>query len=203
VTGPTWLADSLAALMLATALYCISHLIASWVHGRAAEPDVDLMHVAMGVATAGMLVVAFDQRWNSGWAILFAACAAWFAIRGLHAALLPDVSSRSRHHVRHVLTCATMTYMRAGPSVPAAATSGSMPGMQHRPNAGAASQPSIVALGLTVVLLCYAGWQIAQLVAAERLTAACGGETMMLAPRVAVGCSIAMSVTMSYLLLTG
>jgi hypothetical protein len=200
VTGPSWLADSLAALMLATALYCIGHLIASWVHGRDAEPDVDLIHVAMGVAMAGVLVAAFDQRANLGWGLVFAVCAGWFALRGLRAVLRRQVRSRGLHHLQHALACAAMVYMFAGASVPAAAASGAMPAMHHGVN-GIAAQPSLAALGLTVVLLCHAGWNVAELVATQRRSTRLGGNAAMLAPRLAIGCSIAMSMTMSYMLL--
>jgi hypothetical protein len=202
VTGPSGLANSLAALMLATALYCIGHLIASWVHGRDAEPDVDLIHVAMGVAMAGMLVAAFDPSANVGWGVAFAVCAAWFAVRGLRAVRHPQVRSHGPHHVQHVLACGAMVYVFARSSVPAAEAAGSMPAMHHGPNAVAASAPSITALVLTVVLLCYAGWNVAELVAAQRRSTRLDGNATMLAPRLAIGCSIAMSVTMSYMLLT-
>jgi hypothetical protein len=66
VTGPTWLSDGLAALMIATAVYCAGHLIASRLRHREAEHDVDLMHIAMGIAMAGMLMAAFDRRGPTG-----------------------------------------------------------------------------------------------------------------------------------------
>lgn len=203
MTAPSWLVDSLAALMLATALYCIGHLIGSWVHGRDAQPVVDLMHIAMGLAMAGMLVAAFDHRANFGWGLGFAGWAAWFAGRGLRAFLRPHVRNRGRQHGQHVLACAAMVYMFAGSSAPVAEAAASMPAMQHGTNGVAASQPSMAALGLTVVLLCCAGANIAGLVACGPGPATRAPRMPMLAPRLAISCSVAMSMTMSYLLLIG
>lgn len=203
VTGPGWLVESLAALMLATALYCVAHLIASWVHARDAEPDVDLMHVAMGVAMAGMLVAAFDHHANVDFGLGFAGCATWFAVRGVGDLVHRHTGRRTRHHGQHVIACATMVYMFAGSSAPVAQAHASIPAMHHATDPVVASQPSIAALGLTVVLLCCAGWNVAELVAAEQRSTRLGGPAPMLAPRLGIGCAIAMSATMGYLLLTG
>ena len=55
MAGPAWLADSFAALMLLTALYCAARLVLARTRRRPTERDVDLVHVLMGVAMAGLL----------------------------------------------------------------------------------------------------------------------------------------------------
>ncbi len=85
MTGPSWLADGFAGLMLLTAGYCAGRLVAARVQRRPAERDVDLVHVLMGVAMAGMLVPRIGLRpagLRTGiWAVVFAAAAGWFAWR--------------------------------------------------------------------------------------------------------------------------
>ena len=58
MAGPAWLADSFAALMLLTALYCAGRLVVTRTWRRPTGQDVDLVHVLMGVAMAGMLAPA-------------------------------------------------------------------------------------------------------------------------------------------------
>ena len=71
--------------MLLTAGYCAGRLVAARVQRRPAERDVDLVHVLMGVAMAGMLVPRISLRpaglWTGIWAVVFAAAAGWFAWR--------------------------------------------------------------------------------------------------------------------------
>jgi hypothetical protein len=56
VAGPSWLVGLLAAVMIATAVYCASRLAAAWRRRRPTGYDVDVAHVLMGAAMAGMLV---------------------------------------------------------------------------------------------------------------------------------------------------
>jgi len=201
VTGPTGLMDGLAALMIATAVYCAGHLIVSWVHQRRAA-DADLMHTAMGVAMAAMLVATLDEHSTERWGFLFAVFAAWFALRGLRGLLHPDGRGRlAGQHGQHLLACGAMVYMLVGFSTPIAEASASMPAMTGGMAAvggvsHTAPQSPAIAVALAVVLLGYAGWNVAELVLAQP------AGSSILAPRTAIGCQIAMSVTMSYLLLT-
>ena len=78
MTGPSWLADTFAAVMIATAVYCLSRLVAARRWRRPTERDVDAVHVVMGVAMAGMLVPRLNPVADSGWEVIFGAAAAWF-----------------------------------------------------------------------------------------------------------------------------
>lgn len=55
MTGPSWLADVLAAVVISVALFSAGRLIASRGRPRRGEVDADGVHVLMGVAMAGML----------------------------------------------------------------------------------------------------------------------------------------------------
>jgi hypothetical protein len=88
VTGPSWLAGGLAVVMIATAVYCVSRLVAAWRWRRPTEYDVDGVHVLMGVGMAGMLVPRLNPAAGSGWdiggAAVFGAAMAWFGWRAIH-----------------------------------------------------------------------------------------------------------------------
>ena len=78
MTGPSWLAGILAAIMIATAGYCASRLIIARAHRRREEHDADLVHTVMGVAMAGMLVSWLNPLPDGVWAVMFAAGTGWF-----------------------------------------------------------------------------------------------------------------------------
>jgi len=157
MTGPSWLANFLAAVMIATAVYCFSRLVAAWRWERRTDYDVDGVHMLMGVAMAGMLVPRLNPFWDSGWEVVFGAATAWFGwqtVRGYRDE--PAVGRRwAAHHLQHVVACGAMLYMflavapaRAGSSAPGMAMGGS----------GSAARFPALALVLTLALLGYVIW---------------------------------------------
>ena len=50
MAGPTWLAGTFAAVMIATAAYSASRLAVSRRRGQATEFDADTLHTVMGAA---------------------------------------------------------------------------------------------------------------------------------------------------------
>ena len=134
MTGPSWLADSFAGLMLLTAVYCAGRLVAARVQRRPAERDVDLVHVLMGLALAGLLVPRLGLRpaglWTGLWAVAFAAAAGWFAWRaGLAWWLARRPVPPAGHHLPQLIMSGATVYMllAAGPaavSAPGAAVGG-------------------------------------------------------------------------------
>jgi len=169
VAGPSWLAGPLAAVMIATAVYCVSRLAVAWRRRRPADCDVDAAHVLMGVAMAGMLVPRLNPFGDAGWEVVFGVAAAWFGARAVRQ-YLGQRTGRCRagqhvHHVHHLLTSAAMLYMlacAAGPAGVAVAAPG-MAGMPGSPTY-AAGFPSLT-LGLALALLAGVIW------AADRLLA--------------------------------
>ena len=228
--GQTWIADILAAVMLATAGYCLSRLVISWRRRRSTDRPVDGVHVVMGVAMAGMLVPGLRFFWTGGWEIIFGAGAlsfTWLAMRELRTP--KSVCNRPRHHhLQHVLACAAMVYMLAAVTTIAAHAGSGGSGMSGM--GGGAHFPTL-ALVLALGLLGYVVWTadrltsfapVAALAGAgapvgDLVLAGGGSETVPastaaaepaearrpspLSPRLAACCEIAMGVTMGYMLI--
>lgn len=228
--GQTWIADILAAVMLATAGYCLSRLVISWRQGRSTDRPVDGVHVVMGVAMAGMLVPGLRFFRTGGWEIIFGASAlgfAWLAVREMRTP--KSACDRPRHHhLQHVLACAAMVYMLAAVTTTAAHGASGNSGMSGM--GGGARFPTL-ALILTLGLLGYVVWTADRLtsfapVPALATAAAPVGDLVLagggkatrpastaatdlaadrrprpLSPRQAACVEIAMGVTMGYMLI--
>ena len=156
MAGPSWLAWTFASVVILVAGDCLTRLVASWRRHRPSDHRIDVIHVLMGVAMAGMLVPRLRVFWVGGWEVVFGMGAAWFgwlAIREFRGR--PTVGGRPGHHLQHVLGCGAMLYMfLAAATVAKAAAGGSaMGGMA----AGAAHFPTL-ALVLAVALFGYVVW---------------------------------------------
>jgi hypothetical protein len=79
VSAPAWLAGSFTALMIMIAVCCAARLAIPRLRGRNTERDADALHVLMGVAMAGMLEPRLAPVPVTAWRVVFAAAAAWFA----------------------------------------------------------------------------------------------------------------------------
>jgi len=163
MTGPSWLADFLAAVMIVTAVYCFSRLVAAWRWQRRTDYDVDGVHMVMGVAMAGMLVPRLNPFWDSGWEVIFAAAVGWFGwqtLRG-HRDELAAGRRWTALHLQHVVACGAMLYMflAVAPAKAASSQSGMAMG-----GPGSATRFPTLALVLTLALVGYVIWN------ADRLT---------------------------------
>ena len=223
MTLPGWLAAALAAAMLLVAAGCMVRLAIWRLRGRAAEPEADALHVVMGVAMAGMFEPGIRLVPDTAWMAVFAAAAAWFAVRAIrtrsrdHQAGVSHLrpgSWRCAHPAPHCVECAAMIYMlmpAGGDRAPAMA----MAGMA---SAAPTANPA-VALVLALFLLGYVVWTADRLTRQPWLhTAAAVGPLQAygaepdsaagralgaaLAPRAAEFSKIAMSLAMGYMLLT-
>jgi Domain of unknown function (DUF5134) len=177
MAGPAWLADSCAALMLLTALYCAGRLVVTRTRRRPTEQDVDLVHVLMGVAMAGMLAPAGlplpgavqpgGTIWASTWGLVFAAATAWFAGR---IALSYRATGRLRpvgsHHLPHLIMSGTMVYMLATVARPAG-----LPGSGMTGAAGPTVHFPLLALILAQFMVGYVMWTADRLPALARVRA--------------------------------
>jgi hypothetical protein len=81
VGTPSGLYYLFATLMLFVALYGLMLLVVSVVERRTGGRDVELSHVAMGVAMSGMFVPGWSFGPNAGWELVFAAFLVWFVVR--------------------------------------------------------------------------------------------------------------------------
>ncbi len=156
MVGQPWLADTLAVAMLATAAYCAVRLAVSHIWRRGTERDVDLMHVVMGVAMAGMLVSRLNPFTNQVWEGAFGVATAWFGWRIAHDFRGGRMDRRAvGHHVPHLLACVAMLYMLTAVSGGLGATLGPAPraAMDAAMGRGSGSPGAPVGIpALTVVL---------------------------------------------------
>lgn len=240
MAGPSWVAGTLAAVMILTAAYSASRLAASRLRGLAIEADTDGLHVLMGTAMAGMLVPALNFLRGGAWAVVFVMGAAWFGASALRARTPGSPGWRCRYPVPHLIECIAMLYMLL--AVPAAlhGAATAMPGMGSSPGAPAAFPALAVVLAL--FMLGYILWTTDQLASQARarpttpraartpqhpalVTVSSAGHAasitssrdtpeaistpgqdpavgqVLLAPRLAAVSTIAMSITMGYMLL--
>ena len=105
-----------AAVMIATAAYCFSRLVAAWRWRRPTDYDVDGVHVLMGVGMAGMLVPRLNPAAGSGWdiggAAVFGAAMAWFGWQTIQGYRGGRAGPHAvAHHGQHLLASGAMLYM--------------------------------------------------------------------------------------------
>ena len=169
MSGPTWLAAGLAALMIAIAVYCVCRLSASRLRGRDTERDADGLHVLMGVAMAGMLEPRLTAVPGAAWSVVFGAGAAWFAWQAIRTGGRGAASTRCAHPAPHAIESAAMVYMvlpigswRSGHGPGMA-----MPGMGQ----GATTGNPAITLVLALFMLGYVLWTVDRLAGLSRAMA--------------------------------
>lgn len=166
MSGPTWLADGFAAVMLVVAAYSAGRLVASRVLPRLIHVDVDVVHVLMGVGMAGMFVKALNPIPFGAWEVVFSAVAAWFVWRCIAYVSGRDARRRLEDHLHHVSHYPThvvmafaMLYMYLAPSTGVLGTTG---GGMNMGGGVTASTADFVGLPLLflVVLLASGVWEL-------------------------------------------
>lgn len=183
MAGPSWLAAALATVMIATAIYCAGRLAAARLWQRTTEVDADAVHVAMGVAMAGMLLPRLSPLPITAWEAVFGASAAWFAYRATRSRLRRNAAGshwRCSHPVAHLVESAAMVYMLA-------VLPGSWPGWPGRamamPSMGGAQAAaggslSTLAVILALFMIGYVLWTADQLGALARAAASATSGAM-------------------------
>ena len=175
MAGPAWLADGFAGLMLLTALYCAGRLVLAWTQRRPTEQDVNLVHVLMGVAMAGMLapralpLLGLAQPggtiWAGTWGLVFGVATVWF---GGRIALSYRATGRLRpvgsHHLPHLIMCGTMIYMLATVARPAG-----LSGAELAATAAPTVHYPLLALILAQFMVGYVMWTADRLPALARV----------------------------------
>ncbi len=160
---PAWILDIFAALMLVVAAVSAARLVAArpWQAGSATTPDVDVAHLLMGIAMAGMLAAGLATLSNPAWVVVFAVLTAWFAVRVLRDASANGVRALAGGHCApHLVHCGAMVYMFAAIAAPAAGgsgmggTSGSAMQTLHYPT---------LAFVFALILIGYSIWDLDQL----------------------------------------
>jgi len=228
VTGPSWLADLLAAAMVATALYCSGRVGVWLVARRVTGSGADLIHASMAMAMAVMLIAPTVLTGSSALEVGFGAGAAWFALQwafGLGRIGLP--SCPAGQCMEHFAGCAAMLYMLSGPTsaamMPLAQSPGPVAGLSvssvsdvKLAGAGMGGFP-LPAVLLAMVMFGYAVWNTGQLVLPRVAGGqwapvvspvsppglphgAAGSRVAPIAPRLALACQVTMSGVMGYML---
>lgn len=80
VGTPSWLYYLFGVLMWAVAAYCLWEIVNSMATRRTLGLDVEISHVFMGLAMAGMFVPQWAFGPNGMWVIIFLALLAWFVV---------------------------------------------------------------------------------------------------------------------------
>jgi hypothetical protein len=104
MSTPSWLYYLFGGLMLAVAAYCSTLLILGAITNRPAGRDVEISHLFMGVAMAGMFVGEWSFGRSAVWEIIFSLLMIWF--------LVASVQSVQRYglHLPHALIHALMNF---------------------------------------------------------------------------------------------
>jgi hypothetical protein len=160
---PAWILDIFAALMLVVAAVSAGRLAAArpWRLGvqRAALADIDVAHLLMAIAMAGMLTAGLQTLPNGAWEVIFGILTAWFAYRVVRDLQVSGTRALAGGHCApHLIHAAAMLYMFAALTTPAAHGSG-MSGMTGM---GTLSLP-VVAFIFALALIGYSIWDLDQL----------------------------------------
>jgi hypothetical protein len=155
VSTPSWLYYLFGGLMLAVAAYCLILLALGAATNRPAGRDVEISHVFMGVAMAGMFVGSWSFGRRAVWEVIFSVLLIWF--------LVATIQSIQRWglHLPHALIHAVMNFsmlLMYWFPMSASSTSGSMS------MSGASSGPRLdggLALVVAFVLLASAIFTLA------------------------------------------
>jgi len=182
MAGPSWLAAGLAAVMIATAVYCAGRLAAARLWRRSTEVEADSVHVVMGVAMAGMLLPRLSPVPAGAWEAVFGAAAVWFGYQALRSRLRKNAAAswwRCSHPLPHLVESAAMVYMLA--VLPGAWPGWSgremaMPGMGGG-RAAAGGSLSALAVILALFMIGYVLWTADQLTSLARAPAAAASGT--------------------------
>jgi hypothetical protein len=156
LSTPSWLYYFFGVLMLAIAAYCITLIVLAAMTNRPAGRDVEVSHVFMGVAMAGMFV----GRWSFGpsaiWEIIFGALMIWFLVASIQS--IQRWGFHLPHALIHALMNLAMLLMYWFPM--GTSSSGSMAMSSSAAGGGAKLDPGL-GLALAFILLASAVFTLA------------------------------------------
>jgi hypothetical protein len=165
MSNPGWLNDIFAALMLTVALYSVGRLVASRAWSRPIHRDVDVAHVLMGTAMAGMLVSDLNPIPTGVWELVFSALAVWFVWRCYQFVVNPGGETYYHEHVHrlsrrviHLVMSLAMLYMYLAAAAPSEATSGGSMAMGAA--TGTTADFALLPAGFILALIVSAIWQL-------------------------------------------
>lgn len=116
MANPQWLYYLFATLMLVVAAYSLVLLVVTGAVHRPAGWDVDVAHVLMGVAMAGMFIGGWAFGSRQTWEVIFAALLVWFLV--CSAVSMQRYGVHLSHYLIHAVMSLAMVLMyRFLPSV--------------------------------------------------------------------------------------
>lgn len=208
MTGPAWLSWPFAALMGASAAFYAARLVAARRAARSHRYDIDLTHLVMSSAMAVMLVLPVGSRQATTWSLLIAVPAGWFAARTVAVARVEGVRALGGPARQLVMSAAMLFMLLAADGSAASAATTGMTGMDTAGTDVAGmdlsgrdqtgwSSVSLTSAALVAVLGLVAGYYARELrvAAAERR-----GGSWLLSRGSSLGCRLAMTATMGYML---
>jgi Domain of unknown function (DUF5134) len=164
VTNPGWVNDIFAAVMIAVAAYSAGRLVAARRWSRPTHRDVDVAHILMGTAMAGMLVSDLNPLPVGAWETVFCVLAGWFVwrccqfVRDPSTGLAHDQNvHRLSRRLIHLVMSLAMLYMYLA-AVPATVASGGSMAM----GAATGGTTNFVLLPLTFIVSLFASaiWEL-------------------------------------------
>jgi hypothetical protein len=163
MAGPSWVANTFAFIVLLVAAASAVVLVGSWAARTLHHADIDVSHLVMGVAMAGMLTPSLAFGSAAMWRIVFAVACVWFGWRTYRYVLSPAAGSaphagahRHSHYVVHLVMVASMLYMFALPG----SGGGVMDAMS---SGGVSARPAgylVFSLLFLIVLMASAVWEL-------------------------------------------
>lgn len=211
MNAPNWLTAFVSTLMIFIAGYSAWRLAISRAWGRATDYESDILHLAVGVAAAGLIAKWAHTLPRSVWTVLFVAGGVYFAYRTYRS--WADRSVRGRL-LADTACCAVVVYMFAAGVAPSTLT-GSTAGlytMAGMPGMIADTTITYPAIGLIFAVgLCF--YAVTVLNRMQPMTAEDGpaqssggsgegGSGLMLAPRSVDVCRILIVLVLAYAILT-
>jgi hypothetical protein len=164
MTSPSWLDGIFAAAMVAVAVYSAGRLLMAHRWARPTHRDVDVAHILMGTAMAGMLVSALNPIPSGAWEFVFSVLAAWFIWRCYQFVRDPNTGVGYDQHVHrlsrrliHLVMALAMLYMFLA-AVPAAIGSGGSMAMGTA--TGTTANFVLLPLAFVVALFASAIWEV-------------------------------------------
>jgi hypothetical protein len=156
--------DVFAGVMVAIAVYSAGRLVAARTWSRPTHQDVDVAHILMGTAMAGMLVSDLNPIPSGAWEVAFSVLAAWFIWRCYQFVKDPSTGLGSQQHVHrlsrrliHLVMSLAMLYMFLAAAPAAVASGGSM---AMGVATGATANFVFLPLVFTVSLFASAIWEL-------------------------------------------
>lgn len=164
---PAWILDIFAGLMLVVAAVSAARLIVArpWRQGapRAALADIDVAHLLMAIAMAGMLAASLQTLPNGVWEVIFGVLTAWFAYRVARDFRVSGARALAGGHCApHLIHAAAMLYMFLALSAPATHGSG-MSGMGGGVGGMGTLSVPVLAFIFALALIGYSIWDLDQL----------------------------------------